>query len=208
MIPSAPSESISAMMFGSISVSRIRFQSDISTSSISAPAVSSTKPFGTVFVAVEPARAARAASARRRRSRPARAPRAAVRFDALRTAASAQSPLRPCSSRERAQRGGGVVHDLAPQVLLDVLAADADRRRGADVRLRRHREHVRGLADPDAGRCRARALGRDVDDHRDLRRELALVDLRASTSESPPGVSSRITTASKLLVVRAVDLLR
>ena len=37
-------------------------------------------------------------------------------------------------------------------------AADADRRRRADVRLRRHREHVGRLADPDAGRRCARAV--------------------------------------------------
>ena len=40
---------------------------------------------------------------------------------------------------------------------------------------------VGGLADPDAGRGGARAGRRDVDDHRDLRRELRLVDLLAST---------------------------
>ena len=48
-------------------------------------------------------------------------------------------------------------------------AARVDRRRRADVRRRRHREHVGRLRDPDAGRRGARAVGRDVDDHRQLR---------------------------------------
>ena len=38
------------MMFGSMSVSRIRFQSDISTVVTSASAVWSTMPFGSVFI--------------------------------------------------------------------------------------------------------------------------------------------------------------
>ena len=38
-------------------------------------------------------------------------------------------------------------------------------------------EDVRGLPDPDSGRGGARPVGRDVDEHRDLRRELGLDDL-------------------------------
>ena len=79
--------------------------------------------------------------------------------------------------RQHLQRRGGVVDDLPAQVALDVLAAEVDRRRRADVRLRGHREDVRRLADPDAGRGGPRAVGRDVDDHRDLRGELLLDDL-------------------------------
>src|SRR3712207_7619016 len=42
---------------------------------------------------------------------------------------------------ERPERGGCIVHDLAAQVLLDVLSAHADRRRGAD----RSEEHTSEL---------------------------------------------------------------
>jgi hypothetical protein len=48
-IPSRPTESISAMMFGSMIVSRIRFHRDMWTVWISAPPRSSVKPFGTVL---------------------------------------------------------------------------------------------------------------------------------------------------------------
>jgi hypothetical protein len=47
-MPSTPSERSRAMMFGSMIVSRICFQSDIVTVSIAAPRVSSTRPFGFV----------------------------------------------------------------------------------------------------------------------------------------------------------------
>ena len=49
MIPSTPSDSISAIRFGSISVSRMRCQTDMCTVVISAPAVCRTNPFGTVL---------------------------------------------------------------------------------------------------------------------------------------------------------------
>ena len=75
----------------------------------------------------------------------------------------------PVALREAAERRGRVVHHLSPQVAADVRAARVDRGRRADVRLRRHREHVGRLGDPDAGRGGAGAVRRDVDDHRDLR---------------------------------------
>ncbi len=49
-----------------------------------------------------------------------------------------------------------VVDDLAPQVLGEVLPAGGDRGRGADVRLRRHGEHVGGLTDDGTRRVGAR----------------------------------------------------
>ena len=49
-IPIRPIESISVIRFGSTRKSRARCQKLISTSSIWAPAVSRTNPFGTVFV--------------------------------------------------------------------------------------------------------------------------------------------------------------
>ena len=70
----------------------------------------------------------------------------------------------------------GVVDDLPPQVLGDVLAAERDRGRGADVRLRRHRGDVGGHRDHRAGGVGARAGRRDVQDHRNRRSEEALDD--------------------------------
>ena len=75
----------------------------------------------------------------------------APRFDALRTAASAQATLRPCARASSRSEAAASLIDLAPQVGLDVLAADVDRRRRADVRLRRHRERR-----PRPGRSRRR----------------------------------------------------
>ena len=74
-------------------------------------------------------------------------------------------------------RRDGVVDRLLPQVLVEISAAGVDRRRGADVRLRRHREHVCGFGDPQSGRCGPRAVGCDIHDHGDRARELLLVDL-------------------------------
>ncbi len=79
--------------------------------------------------------------------------------------------------RECSQLRGCIVDHLAPQVVLDVLPSDRDRRRGAEVRLRRHGEDVGRLADPHAGRSCTRAVRRDVDDDRDARRELLLDDV-------------------------------
>jgi len=78
---------------------------------------------------------------------------------------------------QRGERGDRVVDHLAAQVLPDVLARAGDWRRGTDVRLGSHGQYVRGLTDPDAGRGSARTVGIDVDDDRDRRRELGLVDL-------------------------------
>ena len=50
-IPTTPSESISAMMFGSISVSSVRCQNDISTvSTLALRPCASVRPFGFVTV--------------------------------------------------------------------------------------------------------------------------------------------------------------
>ena len=184
-MPSTPSDISSRMMFGSISVSRMRFQSDISTSSISAPAVSSTKPFGTVS-ARRSARAAPAVSARPRRSRSARAPRGASRFDAFRTAESTHCTLRPCVRARARSEAAASLTTLrrrsswmsSPPTLI-----------GVDEPMfvcGRHREDVRRLADPDAGRGRPRAVGRDVDDDRDLRRQLALDDVAHRLARARP----------------------
>ena len=62
------------------------------------------------------------------------------------------------SLRQRAHVGGGVVADLAAEHLVLVAAAERDRRRRADVRLRRHRRHVRGLGDVHARGGRAGAV--------------------------------------------------
>ena len=176
-IPAMPARKSSEMMFGSISVERNRVhEADmLDVVDLRAGECASVKPVRRR--SCSPSICCRAApgsvgAISVDHVQPS-APRSAVRFDALRTAASAHATLRPWLFASAAQRRRRVVHDLAPQVAADVLAARVDRRRRADVRLRRHREHVGRLGDPDAGRGCARAVGRDVDDHRDLRRELA-----------------------------------
>ena len=79
-------------------------------------------------------------------------------------------------ARELADVRGGVVDDLAAEVLGDVLAAQRDRRRRADVRLRRHGRDVGRHRDHRACRVGARARRGDVDDDGHLRREEALDD--------------------------------
>jgi hypothetical protein len=86
--------------------------------------------------------------------------------------------------RELPDVGRRVVDDLLAQVRAEVLAGRCDRRRRADVRLRRHCEDVRGLADHGAGRIRARSRGRDVDDDRHVDREHLLHD-RAHRGAEP-----------------------
>ena len=130
----------------------------------------------------------------------------ALRFDADPDGRIGPLRVAPVLLGERAQLRGRVVDHLAPQVLLDVLASDRDRRRRAEVRLRRHGEDVRGLADPDAGRCRTRAVGRDVDDDRDLRRELVLDDVPHRLREAAGRVEHDDDGAVAVLV-RPVDLI-
>ena len=89
---------------------------------------------------------------------------------------------------KRLEGGDCIVDDLAPQVLLDVLAADGDRGRRADVRLRGHRGDVRCLHDPHACRGSPRAVGRDVDDDRQRRLEHALVDVAHRLGKTARGV--------------------
>ena len=94
-------------------------------------------------------------------------------------------------ARELADVGGCVVDDLPAQVAAEVPAGRRDRRRRADVRLRRHREHVRGLADHGAGGVRARPGRRDVDDDRNLQPRASSSRSRASRSRGRPACPSR-----------------
>src|SRR5581483_6979739 len=108
--------------------------------------------------------------------------------------------------RERARLAGVEVDRLPPQVGREV-AAVADRRRGADRRLRRHCEDVGGLRDEHAGGACARTLWCDVDDHRHLGLELLLHHLVHRVDEAARGVEldhDRVVAA----LVRAVDLVR
>ena len=94
VIPSTPSDISRTMMLGSISVSRIRFQSDISTRSTLAPAVFRTRSFGSVCMpSISSSRVVRSAATTSTTfsSSASWAPR----LEASRTASSAQSPLRP-----------------------------------------------------------------------------------------------------------------
>ena len=80
----------------------------------------------------------------------------------------------------------GVVDHLLAQVLAELLAGRGDRRGRADVRLRRHREHVGRLPDHGTRGVRARSGRRDVDDYGHLRREHRLHDL-AHRGAQPTG---------------------
>ena len=197
-------------MFGSISVDRKRVKKPGFTSTICAPAVWSVRCRGVV---TRPSIVRRSAGSDGEIEVDHVHPQRLRRGQVRRLAHRRVRPLRvaPVRLREPAQRGGGVVHDLAPQVAADVRAVALDRRRRADVRRRRHREHVRGLGDPDAGRRRARSFRRDVDDHRDLQRQLLLHDLphrlleaaRACRARSPRRCS-RATAAWSSCAVQPV----
>ena len=78
----------------------------------------------------------------------------AVTFTASCTMLLRQVAVAAVALRERAHVGGGVVADLAPQHLVLLAAAERDRGRRADVRLRRHRRHVGGLGDVQRRRRR------------------------------------------------------
>ena len=101
------------MMFGSISVSSVRFQNDISTRSTWRRPCRRTSPFGTVFRAVDLVEQRAAASARRRRRRCVASASRAPKFAASRTIASAASALRPCSRASSRDVRRRVVDHLA-----------------------------------------------------------------------------------------------
>ena len=67
---------------------------------------------------------------------------------------------------------------------------EVDRARRADVGLRRHRRDVGGLGDEGAGRGRAGAVGRDVDDDRHRRLDDVLDDLAHRALEPARGVEA------------------
>ncbi len=76
-------------------------------------------------------------------------------------------PLRVAAAPlgERADVGGRIVYDLLLLRVGNLRAADRDGVGRADVGARRHRGHVGGQCDEDAGRARARARRRHVHDH-------------------------------------------
>ena len=202
--PSAPSESRIVMMFGSITASRIRVQSQVHVLDLRAGEVE-LEALRHGLVALELFSSAGSVGATASITFVFSAS-SAVRFDALRTAASAHCTLRPWLFASARSDAAASFTTLRRRSVLDVLAADADRRRRADVRLRRHREDVGGLpihTPADAARA---PFGRDVDDDRDLRRELPLVDLPHRVRE-PAGRVEHDHDRVVAVVVRAVDLL-
>ena len=152
-----PSESISAMMFGSIrSVERPLPEGHLDRVDASRRRCASVSPFGCVTRAVD---LVEQGGERRRddvddvlRGGLAGAEVGGVAHHRL-----GRGGVAAVLARQLGDVGGGVVDDLAAQVLREVLAVRRDRGRRADVRLRRHREHVRRLADHGAGRVGARA---------------------------------------------------
>ena len=97
--------------------------------------------------------AARADSARRRRSRSSAAPSRAGRFDATRTACAAQTAFRPCDAASATSDAAASLTTLRRRSLWMFVAAEVDRRRGADVRLR---APSRGCRPPGRSRRRRR----------------------------------------------------
>jgi len=63
------------------------------------------------------------------------------------------SPVRVAAMHRRqvANPSYGIVEDLGAEVAGEVFAGGLDRMSRADVRARRHREHIRGLGDEQAG---------------------------------------------------------
>ena len=117
------------MRFGSTRKSRARCQKLISTSSICAPAVSRTRPFGTVFIpSIRSSRAGSVGAIDLDEPDPLRLARAVVRR--LRDHLPRGHDVAVVLARELADVRGRVVDDLAPEVLRDVLAVRA--RSGVD----------------------------------------------------------------------------
>ena len=157
-IPISPTESISAMMFGSISEVEDPLPGghldplDLGRRRRSR----ASSPFGSTLSPSDLAEEIRVVGGDDvDHVSPQRLARAEV--GRLRDHLASDRDVAPVLACELADVGGRVVDDLAAEVLGDVLAADRDRRRRADVRLRRHREHVGGHADHGAGGVGARA---------------------------------------------------
>ena len=135
---------------------------------------------------------------RRRRCRRgcAAAPPSAVTFTASAHHLLREVAVAAVSLRQRAHVGGRVVADLAAEHLVLLTAADRDRRRRADVRLRRHRRHVRGLGDVQRPRSRrGRRSGTRRRPPASARARMSFTMSRIESS-SPPGVSRRKITMS------------
>ena len=130
----------------------------------------------------------------------------------LRTARSAASTLRPCLAASARDVGGGVVDDLAAQV-----SRRCPRRRRRSASRSRCSSAAPSRARPPPGRSqrrrsRARALGRDVDDHGDLGGELRLDDLahRASRARPacPAGSRPRRSPRPRARSICSIDVVR
>ena len=140
---------------------------------------------------------------------PASSASRAPRFGAAGRIASARpSTLRPCSRASSRDVGGGVVDDLAPQVLRDVLAADRDRAStsrcssAAPSRARRRPRRSRRRPSRALG-----AGGRDVDDDRASRRRARLDDVAHRRAE-PAGRVHLDHDRVEALSLAALDLRR
>ena len=177
-----------------------------STSSISAPAVWSVNG--------RPARSCAAVDLRQQRRQRRRDQRRSRSSSAPRPRSGSTPRARPRRPRRRCGRGSSRAPRSDAAASLTTLRRrslpmfaplDVDRRRRADVRLRRHREHV-GRLRRSRRRPRRRARRRrDVDDHRDLRRELLLDDLAHRVRE-PAGRVEHDHDRVVAVVVRPVEL--
>ena len=164
-------------MFGLTSSSSARNLNGTSRDSTRAPVVSSVWAFGPFTRKPSSSRSSACWSGATTSIRFCRRASVAVTFTASRTMLRREVAVAAVSLRERAHVRRGVVADLAAQHLVLLAAAERDRRRRADVRLRRHRRDVGGLGDVQARGCGARAVRRHVDHHRHRRGEDVLHDV-------------------------------
>ena len=206
MIPRRPIDISSTIRFGSMRVSRICFQNDISTSSIVAPAVWSSMPFGWVVIP--------SMSLEERREIGCQdvddvLPERALGPEVRRFPDRLLCPV-PVSAMRLGQLSdicSRVVHDLLPEILGNLLPARGDRRRRADVRRWRHRGHVGGHGEEDPGRSSPGPWRIHVEDDRDFRGEFLLDDRSHRGVEATGGVRED-DDGVVALVVRPVDRAR
>ena len=171
------------MRFGSTRKSRARCQKLSSTSSISAPAVFRTSPFGTVFVpSISLSSAGSDGSDHLDEPDPLRLAGTVVRR--LGDHLARRHDVAVVLARELADVRGSVVDDLPAQILRDVRTVERDRRRRADVGLGSHGRQVRRHRDDGSRGVGGRARRGDVDDDRDLGGEEALHDASHRRAEA------------------------
>ena len=91
------------------------------------------------------------------------------------------------------QRGGVILHLLFHDVV-HLAAAQGHRMGRAGIGARSHGRHVRALQNEEAGRSRPAAAGRDVNNHRNRRRQNFLDDVAGGVQQAARRIQSRSAT--------------